>query len=221
MVCRSSLDEVRLLQILLLAVLTALAAPAFPQAPQSRQEALAALASADAGTRAAAVVWIARHGAEPDAAPLYERLTDESETVRGYAEQALWLLWSRSGDAAVDRLMERGLEEMQSGRHAEAIAIFSEVIRRKPAFAEGWNKRATVLYLAGELQRSLADCDEVLKRNPRHFGALSGAGLIHLQLEQHGKALESFRRALKVNPNMSAIEAQVRRLEELLRGRST
>jgi tetratricopeptide (TPR) repeat protein len=220
-VCRSSLDEVRLLQILLLAVLTALAAPAFPQAPQSRQEALAGLASADAGARAAAVVWIARHGAEPDAAPLYERLTDESETVRGYAEQALWLLWSRSGDAAVDRLMERGLEEMQSGRHAEAIATFSEVIRRKPAFAEGWNKRATVLYLAGELQRSLADCDEVLKRNPRHFGALSGAGLIHLQLEQHGKALESFRRALKVNPNMSAIQAQVRRLEELLRGRST
>jgi tetratricopeptide (TPR) repeat protein len=220
-VCRSSLDEVRLLQILLLAVLTALAAPAFPQAPQSRQEALAGLASADAGARAAAVVWIARHGAEPDAGPLYERLTDESATVRGYAEQALWLLWSRSGDAAVDRLMERGLEEMQSGRHAEAIATFSEVIRRKPAFAEGWNKRATVLYLAGELQRSLADCDEVLKRNPRHFGALSGAGLIHLQLEQHGKALESFRRALKVNPNMSAIQAQVRRLEELLRGRST
>lgn len=211
----------RPLQILLLAALTTLAAPAFPEAPQSRQEALAALASADAGARAAAVVWIARHGAEADAAPLYERLNDESATVRSYAEQALWLLWSRSGDASVDRLMERGLEEMQSGRHGEAIATFSEVIRRKPAFAEGWNKRATVLYLAGELQRSLADCGEVLKRNPRHFGALSGAGLIHLQLEQYGKALEWFRRALEVNPNMRAIEAEVRRLEELLRRRST
>ena len=198
-----------------------LAAPAFPEAPQSRQEALAALASADAEARAAAVVWIARHGAESDAAPLYERLNDASPTVRGYAEQALWLLWSRSGDPSVDALMERGLEEMQAGRHAEAIATFSEVIRRRPAFAEGWNKRATVLYLAGELQRSLADCDEVLKRNPRHFGALSGAGLIHLQLEQHGQALEWFRRALRVNPNMSAIEAEVRRLEALLRGRST
>jgi tetratricopeptide (TPR) repeat protein len=202
-------------------VLTTLAAPAFPEAPQSRQEALAALASADAGARAAAVVWIARNGAESDAAPLYERLNDDSPTVRSYAEQALWLLWSRSGDASVDLLMERGLEEMQAGRHAEAIDTFSEVIRRKPAFAEGWNKRATVLYLAGELQRSLADCDEVLKRNPRHFGALSGAGLIHLQLEQYGQALDWFRRALKVNPNMNAIELQVRRLEELLRGRST
>jgi tetratricopeptide (TPR) repeat protein len=211
----------RLLQILLLAALTALATPAFPEAPQSRQEALAALSSADAEARAAAVVWIARHGAESDATPLYERLNDESVTVRSYAEQALWLLWGRSGDPSVDRLMERGLEEMQSGRHGEAIATFSEVIRRKPAFAEGWNKRATVLYLAGEFQRSLADCGEVLKRNPRHFGALSGAGLIHLQLEQYASALEWFRRALKVNPNMSAIQVHVRRLEELLRGRST
>ena len=219
---RADTNEMRPIQILLLAALTALAAPASPEAPpQSRQEALAALASADAEARAAAVVWIARHGAESDAAPLYERLNDASPTVRSYAEQALWLLWSRSGDAAVDRLMERGLEEMQSGRHAEAIATFSEVIRRKPGFAEGWNKRATVLYLAGELQRSRADCDEVLKRNPRHFGALSGAGLIHLELEQYGQALDWFRRALEVNPNMSAIEAEVRRLEVLLRRRST
>jgi tetratricopeptide (TPR) repeat protein len=212
---------VRTIRIVLLAALTALAAPAFPETPGSRQEALAALASAEADARAAAVVWIARHGAEADAAPLYERLNDDSATVRSYAEQALWLLWSRSGDTSVDRLMERGLEEMQSDRHGEAIATFSEVIRRKPAFAEGWNKRATVLYLAGELQRSLADCGEVLKRNPRHFGALSGAGLIHLQLEQHDKALEWFRRALEVNPNMRGIELEVRRLEELLRGRST
>jgi tetratricopeptide (TPR) repeat protein len=209
------------LRILLLAALTALAEPAFPQPPGSRAEALAALASARSEDRAAAVVWIARHGGAADAEPLYDRLRDESATVRSYAEQALWLLWSRSGDAAVDRLMERGLEEMQSGRRREAIATFSEVVRRKPAFAEGWNKRATALYLAGEFQRSLADCAEVLKRNPRHFGALSGAGLIHLKLEHHREALDWFRRALEVNPNMSAIETEVRRLEELLRGRST
>src|SRR6185503_12854981 len=100
----------RPIQILLLAALTAFAAAAFPQALQSRQDALAALASSDPDLRAAAVVWIARNGAESDAAPLYERLNDASPTVREYAEQALWLLWSRSGDAAVDRLMERGLE---------------------------------------------------------------------------------------------------------------
>jgi tetratricopeptide (TPR) repeat protein len=205
----------------LVATLTLAALPAFPDAPNSREEALAALASPDAATRAQGIVWIANSGGAADAAPLYERLRDESAFVRGYAEQALWLLWSRSGDAAVDRLMERGTEEMQAGRHREAIATFSEVIRRKPGFAEGWNKRATVLYLAGEFRRSLADCDEVLKRNPRHFGALSGAGLNHLELEQQAQALAWFRRALAVNPNMSAIEAEVRRLEKQLTDRST
>lgn len=209
----------RRIQILLLAALTTLAGAAFPQA--SRQEALASLGSADAAARAAAVVWIARNGSPADAAPLYERLRDESPMVRSYAEQALWMLWSRSGDEAVDRLLERGIDEMQSGRHAEAIATFSEVIRRKPAFAEGWNKRATALYLSGDYQRSLADCAEVIKRNPRHFGALSGAGLVSLELEQHRQALDWFRRALEVNPNMPGIEAEARRLEELLRGRST
>lgn len=211
----------RRIQILLLLALTALAGAAFPQAPGSRQEALAGLASTEAATRAAAVAWIARNGAPGDEAPLYDRLKDESATVRNFAEQALWLLWSRSGDAALDRLLERGVDAMQSGRNDEAIATFSEVIRRKPAFAEGWNKRATALYLAGQYQRSLSDCDEVLKRNPRHFGALSGAGLIHLELERHRQALEWFRRALEVNPNMIGIEAEARRLEELLRGRST
>ena len=211
----------RRIQILLLVALTTLAGAAFPQGPESRQEALAGLSSAEASARAAAVLWIARNGAAEDDAPLYDRLRDGSATVRSFAEQALWLLWSRSGDAAIDELMERGVDEMQSGRHTEAIATFSEVIRRKPAFAEGWNKRATALYLAGQYKRSLADCDEVLKRKPRHFGALSGAGLIHLELEQHRQALEWFRRALEVNPNMIGIEAEARRLEELLRGRST
>jgi tetratricopeptide (TPR) repeat protein len=206
-----------------------LAGAAFPQSPASRQEAspgsrqeaLRSLGSADAAARAAGVAWIARNGAEADAAPLYDRLRDDSPMVRSFAEQALWMLWSRSGDEAVDRLLERGVDEMQSGRHAEAIATFSEVIRRKPAFAEGWNKRATALYLSGEFRRSLADCAEVVKRNPRHFGALSGAGLNHIELEEHRQALGWFRRALEVNPNMGAIDAEVRRLEDLLRGRST
>jgi tetratricopeptide (TPR) repeat protein len=211
----------RAIQILFAAALTVLAGAGFAQAPGSRQEAHAGLASTEPATRAAAVLWLARHGSGSDEASLYERLRDESPTVRSFAEQALWLVWSRSGDASIDQLMERGVGEMQSGRQGEAIATFSEIIRRKPAFAEGWNKRATARYLAGELQRSLADCDEVLKRNPRHFGALSGAGLIHLALEQHRQALEWFRRALEVNPNMEAIQAEAQRLEALLRGRSS
>ena len=192
--------------------------------PSSRGEALKALASADTATRAEAVVWIANRGTMSDAPLLHQRLRDESGLVRSYAEQGLWLLWARSGDAGIDALMAKGGEEMQSGRLAEAIQTFSEVIRGKPDFAEGWNRRATAYYLAGEYQRSLEDCDEVLKRNPQHFGALSGAGQIHFALENYELALVWFRRALEVNPNMVGVEFNIHRAEERLqekRGRRT
>lgn len=211
--------------ILLLALsLTGAPDPAFPQAPQNRDEALAALRHADAATRAEAVVWMANHGAMADAPLLHERLRDDSPLVRGFAEQALWLLWGRSGDATIDALMARGTEQMQTGQHASAIETFTSVIAAKPDFAEGWNRRATVYYLAGQLERSIADCGEVLRRNPLHFGALSGMGQIHFQLEQYEEALRWYRRALEVNPNMTGIELNIRGLEELLRekrGRST
>ena len=154
---------------------------------------------------------------------LVKRLRDDDPLVRGFAERALWQLWTRSGDAAIDRLMAEGIGQMQSGRHREAIATFSDIIRRKPAFAEGWNKRATVLYLAGDYQRSLRDCDEVIKRNRYHFGALSGYGQIYFHLEQHDKALAYWRRALDVNPNMPGVELNIQGVEEFLkqkRGRS-
>jgi tetratricopeptide (TPR) repeat protein len=150
---------------------------------------------------------------------LAKRLHDESPAVRGTAEQALWLLWGRSGEEAIDGLMARGAGEMEAGRYDQAIATFSEVIRRKPDFAEGWNRRATVHYLAGNLAASLADCDEVMRRNPEHFGALSGYGLIYFQQEQYGKAITWWRRALRVNPNMAGVELQIRHAEALLRER--
>jgi tetratricopeptide (TPR) repeat protein len=89
------------------------------------------------------------------------------------------------------------------------------VIKRKPAFAEGWNKRATVLFLAGEFKRSLADCDQVMKRNPNHFGALSGYGQIYFQLEQYEKAISYWKRALKVNPNLG-VEDNIEIAEKML-----
>ncbi len=170
-------------------LLTTAAAPAFPEPPKVARRSAAALASPDTATRAEAVVWIANRGGMADAALLHERLRDESAFVRSYAEQGLWLLWTRSGDAAIDRLMARATEEMQAGRHGEAIAILTEVVQKKPDFAEGWNRRATVYYLAGEYRKSIADCDEVLKRNPKHFGALSGLGQIHVKLERTRRPL--------------------------------
>jgi tetratricopeptide (TPR) repeat protein len=128
----------------------------------------------------------------------------------------MWLLWSHSGDEAVDALLARGVEQMRGQQLDEAIATFSEVIRMKPDFAEGWNKRATVLFLAGEYRQSLADCDEVMKRNPLHFGALAGYGQIYFQLELYEKAIEYWERALRVNPNMSGIELNIEAARQLI-----
>ena len=150
---------------------------------------------------------------------LLKRLRDDDEFVRDLAEQGLWALWSRSGEPAIDRLLADGIAQMQAGQFSAAIAAFSDIIRRKPAFAEGWNKRATAYYLAGDYQRSLRDCGEVLKRNPRHFGALSGFGQIYFQLEQYDKALEYWRRALEVNPNLPGVAINIERVEELLKER--
>lgn len=195
------------------------AAPAvFPAAtPKSRAEALAALKSADAATRADAVVWLANAGTMADAPLLEARLRDESELVRGFAEQGLWILWGRSGKPEIDRIMARGIEALQDGnRHVEAIALFTAVIESNPAFAEGWNKRATAYFLAGEYDKSIADCEEVLKRNPHHFGALSGLGEIYLALEKPEQALQWFRRALEVNPNLHAVAERIKELEDAL-----
>ncbi|HXM81735.1 MAG TPA: tetratricopeptide repeat protein [Burkholderiales bacterium] len=198
-------------------MLTAAAPAAFPEPPKSRSEALAGLRSPSEATRAEAVNWIANRGAMVDASLLHERLRDQSELVREFAEQGLWLLWSRSGDAEIDHLMARGVDEMQAGRLADSIAIFSEVIKRKPNFAEGWNRRATVQYLAAEYSKSIEDCGEVLKRNPQHFGALSGLGQIYFKLEDYERALAWFRRALEVNPNMLGVEMNIQGIEQLLK----
>ena len=201
-------------------VLTLTCAPpgAFP-APKNRAEAVAGLKHAAPSARAEAVAWIAMHGRMADQPLLLVRLRDEDGTVRALAEQGLWLLWSRSGDATVDRLLAEGVEHMQAGRFERAVAAFTEIVRRRPAFAEGWNKRATARYLAGDYQGSLADCDEVLRRNRSHFGALSGYGQIYFRLERYEKAIEYWRRALEVNPNLGGIETNIEGAEALLRER--
>jgi tetratricopeptide (TPR) repeat protein len=206
------------LRIVLAATLTVGAADAFP-APATREEALAALDDPQTERRAESVVWIANHGGMPDQPLLLKRLRDASPFVREFAERGLWLLWARSGEADIDRLMAAGVEHMEAGRHREAVATFTEVIRRKPDFAEGWNKRATVHYLAGDYGNSLADCSEVVKRNPSHFGALSGYGQVYFRLEDYDKALQWWRRALEVNPNMTGVEINIKGTEELVKKR--
>jgi tetratricopeptide (TPR) repeat protein len=192
-----------------------LAAPAAGQI-LGREAALQALQDPDAAQRERGVVGLARNGRMADAPVLVAALRDPDESVRATAEQALWIVWSRSGNAQVDQLFAQGLEEMNGGRFDDGIATFSRVIEIAPEFAEGWNKRATLYFLAGDYRKSLADCDEVMKRNPAHFGALAGYGQIYLRLDEPEKALEYFKRALAVNPNMGSVEAAVRLLEHAL-----
>ena len=207
------------LAVLLLTGLLALTASAQPSIPEieNRAAALDALDNPDALYRAAAVIYIGRTGLADDGPLLVEHLHDDNPVVRALAEQNVWRVWSRSGDSEVDELLAAGVEEMELGLYNEAIYTFSNVIRRKPDFAEGWNKRATALFLAGDLRRSLADCDEVMKRNPQHFGALSGYGQIYFRLEEYDKAIEYFRRALAVNPNLTGLETAIHGIEKLQR----
>jgi tetratricopeptide (TPR) repeat protein len=97
-----------------------------------------------------------------------------------------------------------------------AVETFSRVIQRRPDFAEGWNKRATVYFLLGDYRRSLADCDEVVARNPYHWGALSGYGMIYMKLDEPSRAIEYLERALAVNPNLDQVAQMIEVLKMLL-----
>jgi len=182
----------------------------------SRPEALASLKSPDADERRRGAVGLASRGRMEDAPALIAALRDDDELVRAIAEQALWAVWSRSGDARVDDLFKQGVAQMSGGRLREAIETFTRITELDPNFAEGWNKRATAYFLAGDYRRSLGDCDEVIKRNPQHFGALSGYGQIYLQLDEPEKALGYLRRALAINPNMDGVESMIEKLEWLI-----
>ena len=139
---------------------------------------------------------------------------DVAEAAR--AANTLWQMWHRSGNARLDSLLREGIEAMERQDLVAADATFTRLIDEAPAFAEGWNKRATIYYLVGEYEKSLRDCDEVMKRNPNHFGALSGYGQIYLQLDKPELALDYFQRALKVNPNLRSVEAAVAELKRLI-----
>jgi len=199
-------------------VLAALALwPAALVASPTREEALKALGdTGDVDSRRRAAEALGETGLMTDVPRLATALRDIDPVVRAVAESAMWQVWSRSGDATIDRLFATGVEQMNARQGEQAVDTFSEIIRRRPEFAEGWNKRATIYYLIGEYQKSLADCDEVMKRNPYHFGALSGYGMIYLQLDQPATALEYFERALGVNPNLESTRQTIEILKTLL-----
>jgi tetratricopeptide (TPR) repeat protein len=186
-------------------------------APMTRPQALKALQQAAPSKRLAGTQRLAEVGTMQDTDALLLRLNDEAEQVRAEATAALWQVWSRSGDQQIDALFARGVAQMEQQALQEALKTFTDIVQRKPEFAEGWNKRATVLFLLGENEKSLSDCEVVLRLNPKHFGALSGAGQIHLKLDQPQKALDFLRRALEINPNLTGLRRMLPLLEQQVR----
>jgi tetratricopeptide (TPR) repeat protein len=140
------------------------------------------------------------------------KVQDEGEVI--VAE--IWKLWQQSGDARLDAAMERAMLLMGQGLGSLAMPILDEIVAAKPNWAEGWNKRATVLYLMGEHDRSLADIDRVLALEPRHFGAIAGIGLIRIAKGQTREALAAFRRALAINPFLRERYGLIPQLEKEL-----
>ena len=180
----------------------------------TRAQALSAVEDSQAMMRVAAIQRLAEVGTMGDAGKLINRLHDDDDTVRELAAAALWNIWSRSGDDEIDALYKQGIRQLQSANLDDALTTFNEIVRRKPDFAEGWNKRATILFLAGEHRKSLKDCDEAVKRNPLHFGALSGMAQIHLILGHPEHALMAYERAVRINPNLPDAEENLKVLRE-------
>lgn len=206
---------IRLAAVLALLLLAVPAGAQRAPAP-TREQSLSDLQQTDAEARRQGAVWLGETGRMEDATALVKALRDPDAVVRALAEHSLWQVWSRSGDPEIDGLFALGVEQIGLRQGPAAVAIFTRIIEKKPEFAEGWNKRATVYFLMGEYEKSLRDCDEVMKRNPDHFGALSGYGQIYLRLDQPERALPYFERALDVNPNMAGVAQMIDELKALL-----
>ncbi len=146
------------------------------------------------------------------------REVPDPATARGI-EAEIWGLWTTHEDEAINGLMEQGLFAMARRDYVEALGVFEVMVVQAPSFAEGWNKRATVHWLLGNRQDSLADIARTLALEPRHFGALSGRGLVYTELEEWDLALDSFEAALAVNPTMRGPRTNAEAIRHLLQNR--
>ena len=135
-------------------------------------------------------------------------------------ERKIWSIWSQhSLDAEINLRFRRGVLLMNAGRLDQAIRVFSTILEADPTFAEAWNKRATLFYLTGDLAGSVRDIERTLALEPRHFGALSGLGLIYKKIESVDGAIKAFSAALEINPHMPRIVEHLDALQELKAGK--
>ena len=147
---------------------------------------------------------------------LFRKLQEATDPVTAQTlEQAIWEQWTLLPEPTQRTLMFKGMGEMQNRDFAGAVATFTELIEIAPDLPEGWNKRATVHWLRGDYPASIKDICETLKREPRHFGALSGLGMIRAEMGENGRAVAAFEMAKKANPHIGGIDAEIARLRAL------
>ena len=143
--------------------------------------------------------------------------TDNPHKAR-LIERSIWAVWLASKSPTLELLMGRVVGAMGKQAYGEALDLLNTIVTIAPDYAEGWNKRATIYFLLGQYQNSIDDVERTIDLEPRHFGALSGLGLIYMRLEEFSSALDAYERALLVNPHLGHAEKEVERLRKKVKG---
>ncbi len=128
----------------------------------------------------------------------------------------IWRIWAEHNKKEINVLFNVGENAMYRKEYETALESFNKIVELAPDFAEGWNKRATVYFLMGDYHASLADIEETLKLEPRHFGALSGRGQCYFELQKFQSALNAFEKALEVNPWLYDVSRNIEIMKKLL-----
>src|SRR5689334_20372986 len=136
-----------------------------------------------------------------------------------HVEARIWAIWMHTPSDTAALLMARAKAAIDAQQVDVAMKLLDAVIKLRPDYTEAWNRRATLYYLQNDYTRSLADIQQVLAREPRHFGALAGLGMIMQDLGDDKRALEAFRKALAVNPHLEKVPELVKQLSEKVEGR--
>jgi tetratricopeptide (TPR) repeat protein len=136
-----------------------------------------------------------------------------------HVEGRIWALWTQTSSDTTMLLMTRAKNAIEKKQPEVALKLLDKVVRLRPEYVEGWNRRATIYYLQNDYAKSLADIREVLKREPRHFGALAGLGMIMQEVGDDKRALDAFRKALEINPHLDKLPDMVKTLTEKVEGR--
>ena len=149
---------------------------------------------------------------------LFERLVEAEEREASRIEKEITDRWAKSGSDSADLLLIRGRKALEKREIKKAIAHFSRLIAFKPDFAEGWNARATAHFADRNLGRALSDLYEVLRIEPRHFGAMIGLGLIMESLDRDDDAHAAFSAAQEIHPNIDGAGDGIERLKKSVEG---